>query len=189
MVFVMNAMPGAYDPLGLQCCALFYDSPTWNHAALECDDGTYISAFPQSTFILGSSPIVWSTKAKDEKQYGTPTKKVCFDCIDSSSFSQWLSNYKASKPEFCGPNNNCSDVVLQSIISSLSQTQNQKPNCGKCIYQSWRTTLNWAEDLLNSGGIVSPGGVLGQIENWKGNDCKRYVCRSQTIYHGTPVAW
>ena len=171
--FVKNAPIGRIDPKGLKCCALMYSSPTWNHAAIECDDGTYISAFPADGLIVGESAIVWHTKSDDVKSYGPATKKACFDCVSDGKISAWLTAYKASGQKFCGPDNNCSDIARQAILSGLTEDQQKKPICPKCPWFAGPMEYR-SDDLLNPMGLSSPTDFIQQVEAWIKNDCKRY---------------
>ena len=176
--FVKNNPVNYYDKFGFQCCALMYESPTWNHSAIDCEDGTYVSAFPKDRVLLGESPIEWHNKSEDEKEYGSPKQKVCFDCIDSKNVAQWLANYKASSTPFCGSDNNCSDVARQAILGSLSADQQKKPTCTGCTYGFGFVTQQVLEDILDSSGISSPSSFEKQMSEWKDNGCSRYRCKT-----------
>jgi len=165
-----NDILNYYDKWGLKCCLLTYSSIPYDHAALECDGGTYISAFPDDGIVTGPSDVKWSTREKDEKKYGSPSE-TCFDCLDSTKVADWFKKYQSSGEKFTGLGNNCSDVASQATTDSLSESQRKKPNCPKC---PWGIVRYYPVDLLEGGAPSTPKILKKQVEQWVNNDCNRY---------------
>ena len=182
--FVGNNGVNRWDYLGMKCCVLFYDSPTWNHVALDCDDGTYVSAFPTSNAMVGNSDVFWNKKITDEYIYGKPTKEVCLDCMSSADVLTWFEKIKLTKPQFNGSSNNCSDYTRQAMINALPEDKQDKPVCPKCEIYTEYGILYEVEDLLDPSGVSTPGSIIDQAERLKNNDCNRYKCKKTTVYYG-----
>jgi hypothetical protein len=180
--FVGNDGVNQWDLLGLKCCVLFYDSNKWDHVAVECDDGTYISAFPTDDAMVGNSDVLWDRKVTDEKIYGKATKKVCLDCISSADVKTAYDKLKLSKPQFNGTSRNCSDYAREAIISGLSTAYQIKPVCPKCVFNSESAVIYTVEDLLDPSGLSTPGSIIEQAEKLEKNGCNRYKCKMETIY-------
>jgi RHS repeat-associated protein len=178
--FVGNDGVDRLDFLGHQCCLLFYTGP-WNHLALDCTNGTYVSAFPQGRVKVGApSPVVWNTKAEDVAHYGAPIQKECFDCVDDDSIASSFDTVKQGSSTFSGMSNNCADYVLRVIQGGLTKEQAAKPACPKCSANSYSITSYSIVDLLSTEGTNTPSGAFSQVSQWLKNSCKRYKCEETT---------
>jgi len=170
-----------FDGLGLKCCVLQYsgsssDGLLYDHIAVECDNGVYISAFPQSGQMTPAATVVFKDKDHDEKRWGKPTSTVCFDCVDANAVSAWFQNAKNGAKEgtckFDGLWNNCSDMGRQAIEAGLPKQT--KPTCPACPFpeHKYQVIDLLADPLLPS----RPNTFERQARVLKENGCQRFKC-------------
>jgi RHS repeat-associated protein len=174
--FVENNAVNYFDELGLKCCL-----KTWNwgnhpgepsiypHSALQCDDGTYISAFPTGG-VMGGSPVQWSDETHDTKLYGTPNSTICSDCIDGSKVAAWKKSL--SSPQYVAATSNCADYTAQAIAAGLPPEKQKKPTCS--CFQFYIETLT---DVMSYSGIATPSHTASSLKELIDNGCNRYKCK------------
>ena len=174
--FVNNSPVNRFDALGLKCCVLFYSGSTldglpYDHTAIECDNGVYISAFPSNKQVVPASPAEWKDKEHDEKRWGKPKSTVCLDCVDEAAVSAWFEKAKGNT-EFSGPCNNCSDIGREAINAGLPEQK--KPTCPPCTIPEHRYRI---VDIMEDPLLPSTASKLDrQAKALKENDCQRFKC-------------
>jgi uncharacterized protein RhaS with RHS repeats len=170
---VHNDAINRVDELGRRCCLLTYTAtPLYDHSALKCDNGTYISAYPSSGETTPPSPVAWHTEDQDVKNDGQPKDAICFDCLDENKVADWFSSIKSQQPApMWSFSATCSDYARDAIAAALNDNQNKKPKCPCSFFVIYRI-----EDLLNSSGLSTPTGLRQQVNGWIFNGCNRYEC-------------
>lgn len=187
--FIKNNPVNYYDSLGLKCCLKTWswglhpgEGSIYPHSALQCDDGTYISAFPTGG-AMGGSPVAWSTEAADTRLYGTPDSTICSDCIDQSKVAAWKNSL--SNPQYVFASANCSDYTLQAIIDGLDPNKQIRPPCPKTCLLDRLFACTWIlDDVLSppscprsgGSGITTPAQVASRLVRLIENNCNRYKC-------------
>jgi RHS repeat-associated protein len=167
-IFAGNAPTSTWDYLGLKCCLLTYPmAPRGRgpgHSALECDNGTYISAWPDGMH----------TKSADERHLrGITPQRTCSECFDESKVKEWYDK-NAITFDWSLLCNNCADAVMQAMAAALQQT---KPTCPKACAPRYYTV----EDRLSDAGLMTPGRAESALEALNEAKCNRYYCKENQI--------
>jgi len=180
--WLANNPVNLFDALGLKCCVLQYsgsssDGLLYDHIAVECDNGVYISAFPQSGQMAPADTVTFTNKVHDEARWGKPTSTVCLDCVDANAVSAWFQNAKNGAKDgtckFDGLSNNCSDIGRQAIEAGLPKQT--KPTCPACPFDEHRYQVI---DLMADPPLPSrPSTFESQARALKENGCQRFKCQ------------
>jgi hypothetical protein len=176
-----------FDYLGLSCCVLAWTKNGLpGHAALQCDNGVYISKYPdKSKNKLLPQPPSWKTPDYDIKHLeGEPDVKICLDCLDESAISKWFFSKDVQTDEYFWPNPNCVGAVLGGIIAGITGDKQNKPEIATCPCPTFMQALfggcqKTVKDILDPGLLALPGDLAEMIEEFKKNKCNRYRCSIQ----------
>jgi hypothetical protein len=153
---------------------IYNGTGAYDHAAIKCDNGLYVSAHPKSGIKAGGDDIEWYPESKDVQAYGSPKSTTCSDCIDESKVSNWF-NSLPSPAQFGGLTANCSDYARNGMLSGLNDDQQKQPAC-PC---SWVLTYE-VIDLLNPYPHMpsTPTGFAKEFKEFLDNKCQRYKCKA-----------
>jgi RHS repeat-associated protein len=185
--FIKNTVNNQFDYLGLSCCVLAWTKNGLpGHAALQCDNGVYISKYPdKSKNKLLPQPPSWKTPDYDNKHLnGEPDVKICLDCLDESAISKWFFSKDVQTDEYFWPNPNCVGAVLGGIIAGITGDKQNKPEIATCPCPTFMQALfggcqKTVKDILDPGLLALPGDLAEMIEEFKKNKCNRYRCSIQ----------
>ena len=179
-----------FDYLGNECC-IYVWAGIPGHMALSCDNGAYISKFPDgSRSKVRPQPPKWHDKDEDELYFGTPPRKICFSCINESKVSAWYESKKDD--DYFWANSSCIEAALGAVDAGLEVQD--KPECnGSCLMLALGF-VPYAVDLLDrntgklgSSPLVTPDMLIGKIKEFA-KDCKRYRCGYLNVRDNT-ITW
>ncbi len=175
--FLDNFSTGQFDFLGLRCCLITYKAGGGykGHSILQCDNGAYVSVFPSGRPI--SSPPEWRDPATDAKYFKGRTPDVkCTECLDETKVSNWLAEAKKNNENYSCFSANCADVTMNAIAAGLSDERSKKPECPWSLLERLGGGYREAQDILDSGGIITPSWTASALDELIKNGCNRYKC-------------
>jgi len=166
------------DLLGQKCCVKIWDGAP-GHMALSCDNGVYISKYPnKSKSRIFSQPPAWLSFEDDIRTKGQPDWEKCFECLDNDKVSDWFNTHNSE--DYYWGNASCIEAVFDAIASALPEED--APDCSCSFWEILFGTIRTVGDRLSRGErsplptpFTTPDLLKGQIEDFAA-DCKRYEC-------------
>ncbi len=163
-----NSPVSMWDALGERCCLLTYVAWPYNHSAIKCDNGVYISAGPLNSQVLPGSPVEWREEPTDQKRFGPPQTVHCSSCLDESLVANWFASRLTAPPWYNGCTYNCTHIARDAIQAGLSPQYQVRPACA---------CNQTVEDLLRHPFPISRAKPLdAQLTKLEANGCNRYRC-------------
>jgi RHS repeat-associated protein len=175
--FVSNDATIHWDALGEKCCLLTWyptrsisgTKTAWGHSALQCDNNTYVSAWPKGgneRKTDDAKPVVWRDFDTDKTlEARSPDSALCTDCLDEGAVTKWLESMKAGNPMWQATAHNCADYTREAILAGLHHQR--ESCCGIGLMP---------KDYLAKRLIQSPSDVKLQLGDLIANRCQRWGC-------------
>ena len=173
--FLANESLSNVDDLGNQCCIRIWDGIP-GHMALKCDNGLYVSKYPDQRKPTSRPPKLLDEK-NDIKHNGNGYTDICMSCVDESKSANWWKIHKSENYNW--QNASCIEAALGALSAGVAEET--KPPC-KCeikyailgFYPYIRDNLSREVGVVPYS-TVTPNLLKDKVRSFS-NGCKRYEC-------------